>query len=267
MPRCRGSTVAASAIAICRRVQATRVGNDRCAAVSPAARPSSAPRMLRRGEAQLQHDQRPGAGVPAPGDPERVAGEEDPEADLAPVLVRRGDEPGGEDGDGHRRPLNEIEPVHGDSPAGGDPGSSVLLPIVEAHRPGLKFAPPLTPTLAADRHDDEEPRCALPRPCRRDARRCSLAGCAAPPPERSACARARSPRRRRSLRRPRRPRRRRWSRRRSPTPSHAPASACCRTRRPRSAAARASWSSIRSSTPAPASRPTAPCRWAPSSPA
>ncbi len=68
--------------------------------------------QVHRRQADLQQDQRIGLGVQAPGDPQQVAGEEHPEADLASSPMRRRHQPGGHHRDQHGGPLQVVQPVH-----------------------------------------------------------------------------------------------------------------------------------------------------------
>src|SRR5690606_30944196 len=54
------------------------------------------PPDVQGGERHLQHDQGPGAIMPAPRHPEDIAAEEPPETMLPPAFHLRGDEPGGQ---------------------------------------------------------------------------------------------------------------------------------------------------------------------------
>lgn len=62
-------------------------------------------------ESDLEDDERPCVGLPAPRDPEDVTREKPPEAVLAAGFGLGGDKPGGGDAGDHRRPLKKIE-VH-----------------------------------------------------------------------------------------------------------------------------------------------------------
>ena len=94
-----------------------------------------------RCEAELQPDERTRVGVPAPGDPERVAGKEQPEADIAPRFMRRGDEPGGEHGDDHGRPLKQVEQcVHRRPLASAAPALVPILTKVTFPRTNVRIA-------------------------------------------------------------------------------------------------------------------------------
>src|SRR5829696_2743592 len=64
------------------------------------------------GQTELQADQRVRARVPTPCDPQHVAQQEDPEADVATRFAVRRNEPRREHGDDHCGPLEKIEKVH-----------------------------------------------------------------------------------------------------------------------------------------------------------
>lgn len=70
------------------------------------------PADVQCGERNLQRDERVCAVVQTPHDPQHVAQQEQPEADLALAGLPRGDEPGGGDRDDHGGPLQKIEIVH-----------------------------------------------------------------------------------------------------------------------------------------------------------
>ncbi len=70
------------------------------------------PAHIQRRQANLQHDQRPGAGVPAPDGPEQVAQNKAPETDSTPAQIQRCDQPGSDHGRQHCRPLQPIDQVH-----------------------------------------------------------------------------------------------------------------------------------------------------------
>ena len=65
-----------------------------------------------KGQAKLQEDERIGAIMDAPDDPQHVTQQEKPEAPVALELFLRAYHPGGDDRDYHRRPLNTIENIH-----------------------------------------------------------------------------------------------------------------------------------------------------------
>src|ERR1700752_4357521 len=71
------------------------------------------PSDIKRREAKLQPDERPGVVVESPQYPERVAGKEAPETDGALMRRARSDQIGRRHRDEHGGPLQEIEIVHG----------------------------------------------------------------------------------------------------------------------------------------------------------
>src|ERR1700674_1301407 len=61
----------------------------------------------------LQRDKCISVVVPGPYDPQHVAEQEAPEADLASALCLGGNQPRGDHGSEHRRPLEPIQIIHG----------------------------------------------------------------------------------------------------------------------------------------------------------
>jgi hypothetical protein len=69
---------------------------------------------VHRRQRQLQDNHRPRALMPAPDAPEAVACEKAPEAQHAAYFALGSGQPRCEHGDDHCRPLQEIQPIHGD---------------------------------------------------------------------------------------------------------------------------------------------------------
>ena len=67
---------------------------------------------VQKGETELEDNERPGAGVPAPSHPKHIAQEKKPEAPLALSFRLSGDEVRGEKRNRHRRPLQVVHPFH-----------------------------------------------------------------------------------------------------------------------------------------------------------
>src|SRR5690606_5926930 len=67
---------------------------------------------VHQSQAHLQGDQRPGSGMPAPDDPEQVACQEAPETDSPTAGPQRAEQPCRDYRHHHRRPLQQVDPIH-----------------------------------------------------------------------------------------------------------------------------------------------------------
>src|SRR5690606_36269677 len=67
---------------------------------------------VHQSQAHLQGDQRPGTAMPAPDDPEQVACQEAPETDGPTAGPQRADQPCRDYRHHHRRPLQQVDPIH-----------------------------------------------------------------------------------------------------------------------------------------------------------
>ena len=63
-------------------------------------------------EAKLKRNERVGVVVPAPYNPQHVAQQEQPKPPVALKLFLRANHPRGNDGNGHRRPLDSVKNIH-----------------------------------------------------------------------------------------------------------------------------------------------------------
>src|SRR5689334_6180753 len=67
---------------------------------------------VKQSQEDLQADQCVRVIMPTPDDPQCVAEQKDPEAEVAPALGQRSDEPCRRNRGEHRRPLDKVEIVH-----------------------------------------------------------------------------------------------------------------------------------------------------------